>query len=146
MFKSARQQQRFLLLLAFILVGYAASHFDAEKATQSPAIHSAEAAFEQQRSDIQLEVEASIMKLLPDDNEGTRHQKFIVKTDSGLTVLIAHNIDLAPRINNLRRGDRIRLFGEYEWSQKGGVLHWTHHDPNGRHVGGWIDYQGKRYQ
>ena len=88
----------------------------------------------------------SLADLMPDDDHGTRHQKFIVKAESGLTLLVAHNIDLAPRIKHLRQGDRIRLFGEYEWSQKGGVFHWTHHDPNGRHIGGWIDYQGKRYQ
>jgi len=146
MFKSSRQQQRFLLLIAFIVVGYAAGHFDPEKAAQNPIPFSVEAAYDQQRSDVQVEVNGSVIKLLPDDDEGTRHQKFIVKTDSGLTLLIAHNIDLAPRIKHLRQDDRIRLYGEYEWNRKGGVLHWTHHDPSGRHVGGWIDYQGKRYQ
>lgn len=146
MFKSSRQQQRFLLLMAFIVIGYAASHFDAEKTLQSSAPSSVQTAFEQQLSDVQLEVTGTIIKQLPDDDEGTRHQKFIIKTVNGLTLLIAHNIDLAPRVKNLRLGDSIWLYGEYEWSQKGGVLHWTHHDPNGRHVGGWIDYQGKRYQ
>lgn len=146
MFKSSRQQQRFLLLIAFIVVGYAASHFDPEKAVQDPNPSTVQTAFEQQRSDVQVEVNGTVIKLLADDDHGTRHQKFIIKAESGLTLLVAHNIDLAPRIKHLRQGDRIRLFGEYEWSQKGGVLHWTHHDPNGRHIGGWIDYQGKRYQ
>ncbi|MFT7234479.1 MAG: hypothetical protein ACI9QV_000041 [Methylophagaceae bacterium] len=146
MFKTSRQQQRFLLLIAFIVIGYAASHFDAEKSIPLPTASSVQTAFEQQLSDVQLEVAGSIVKQLPDDDEGTRHQKFIVKTISGLTLLIAHNLDIAPRVKNLRLGDNIWLYGEYEWSQKGGVLHWTHHDPNGHHVGGWIDYQGKRYQ
>jgi len=146
MFKSSRQQQRFLLLIAFIIVGYAASHFDPEKAVKDPNPSTVQTAFEQQRSDVQVEVNGVVIKLLADDDHGTRHQKFIVKAESGLTLLVAHSIDLAPRIKHLRQGDRIRLFGEYEWSQKGGVLHWTHHDPNGRHIGGWIDYQGKRYQ
>lgn len=143
---SSRQQQRFWLLVAFAIVGYAASQYNPESASQSPQVHSVQAAYAQQQSDVQLEVTASIIELLPDDDEGTRHQKFLVKTSSGLTVLVAHNIDLAPRIKKLKKGKKIILYGEYEWSQKGGILHWTHHDPQGRHSDGWVDYQGQRYQ
>lgn len=70
----------------------------------------------------------------------------ILKLSSGQTLLVAHNIDLAPRINSLREGDSVEFFGEYEWSDRGGVIHWTHRDPNGSHVGGWLQHQGKRYQ
>lgn len=145
MFKSSRQQQRFMLLIAFIVIAYAASFYDSSKATQTT--HSSlQSLYDQKLSDIQVDASGVVIKILADDNEGTRHQKFIVKESSGLTILVAHNIDLAPRVKNLRQGDDIRLFGEYEWSQKGGVVHWTHHDPNGHHVGGWIEYLGERYQ
>ena len=84
--------------------------------------------------------------VLRDDNEGSRHQKFILSLDNGLTILVAHNIDLAPKIENLRKGDMVEFFGEYEYSAQGGVIHWTHRDPNHRHEDGWLKHNGKIYQ
>ena len=81
-----------------------------------------------------------------DDNDGSRHQRFILALDSGRTLLIAHNIDLAPRIYGLSAGDRVSFFGEFEPNAQGGVIHWTHHDPQGRHVDGWLEHRGRRYQ
>jgi len=142
MFKDSRQFQRLLLLIAFLVLGYAASFYDADQA-QSSAVDDA---FAQQKSDVQVRVVGQVSKILRDDNTGSRHQKFIVRTDSGLTLLVAHNIDLAPRVKDLRRGDSVTLFGEYEWTAKGGVVHWTHHDPKGYHAHGWIEHNGQRYQ
>lgn len=105
-----------------------------------------ERAFVDRLSNQQLEGEGTVIKLLPDDNHGSRHQRFIVRLPSGRTLLIAHNIDLAKRIDTLREGDTVRFYGEYEWNQKGGVMHWTHHDPDGRHPGGWIKHGGQMYQ
>ena len=104
------------------------------------------AAFEQRRSDVQVEGSGVVTRLLPDDVDGSRHQRFIVRLAHGQTVLIAHNIDLAPRIDSLKVGDEVRFFGEYEWNSQGGVIHWTHHDPQGRHVVGWVEHRGRRYQ
>jgi hypothetical protein len=87
-----------------------------------------------------------VTKLLQDDNEGSRHQKFIVMVDNQLTLLISHNIDLAPRIENLQHRDTVVFFGEYEWNRKGGVVHWTHKDPQGKHANGFLQHQGKRYE
>jgi hypothetical protein len=87
-----------------------------------------------------------VIKVLPPDNDGKPHQRFIVEIQPQLTVLVAHNLTLAPRIPNLRTGDRIRFKGEYEFSGKGGVVHWTHQDPKGWHEGGWIEHRGERYE
>jgi Protein of unknown function (DUF3465) len=97
-------------------------------------------------SDVQVEGEGLVERILDDDNDGSRHQKFIVRLASDLTVLIVHNIDLAPRVDNLKKGDSIRFYGEYVWSSQGGKVHWTHHDPQGRHVAGWVKHNGRTYQ
>lgn len=103
-------------------------------------------AFENRISDLMVAGEGEIVAILRDDLEGSRHQKLIVKMPSGRTVLIAHNIDLAPRVPNPKKGSRLKFYGEYEWSEKGGVVHWTHHDPVGKHDAGWLEYNGKKYQ
>ncbi|AKB04984.1 DUF3465 domain-containing protein [Vibrio cholerae] len=103
-------------------------------------------AYQSQQSDLQVQGFGQLVKVLPDDNDGSRHQKFILKLNSGQTLLVAHNIDLAPRIPNLKIGDSVEFYGEYEWNKKGGVLHWTHKDPQNRHAHGWLKHNGQVYE
>ena len=103
-------------------------------------------AYTRRLRDVPVQAEGRVVKLLPDDRQGSRHQRFLLDTGAGHTVLVAHNIDLAPRIDGLRRGDTVAFKGEYVWNAKGGVVHWTHRDPDGRHTGGWLLHQGRRYQ
>jgi len=136
-----------LIVIAILAYGY----FQYQDSTPSgPSSMEAEIAlqhaFANGQSDIQVKGAGIVKKLLRDDNDGSRHQRFIVMLGSGETLLISHNIDLAPRIDDLEEGDRVDFFGEYEWNSKGGVVHWTHHDPAGRHVGGWIKHNGETYQ
>lgn len=92
-----------------------------------------------------VEASGRVAKLLPDDLHGSRHQRFLVVLAAGERVLIAHNIDLAPRVP-VRAGDTVRFRGQYEWNERGGVVHWTHHDPQQRRRGGWLELAGQRYQ
>jgi hypothetical protein len=103
-------------------------------------------AFEQRTSNIQVEGQGIVRRVLPDDNDGKRHQRFIVALASGQTLLISHNIDLAARVVGLRKGDVVSFSGEYEWNAQGGVVHWTHRDPGKRHPAGWIKHNGELYQ
>ena len=104
-----------------------------------------EQAFAAQRSGLWLETRGRVIRVLKDDNEGARHQKFILQLDGGHSVLVAHNIDLARRIP-AREGGSLSVRGRYEWNDRGGVIHWTHHDPDGREQGGWIEVGDVRYE
>lgn len=92
-----------------------------------------------------IQIEGSVERILSDDNSGSRHQRFIMALEGGRTLLIAHNIDLAPRAP-VAEGGAVAVRGEYEPNDLGGVLHWTHHDPDGDHPGGWIEVDGKLYR
>jgi hypothetical protein len=100
----------------------------------------------QWRSGQQVSGTGTVSRILSDDNEGSRHQRFILRLGTGQTLLVAHNIDLAPRVPSLREGDTVSFYGEYEPSAQGGVIHWTHSDPAGRHTAGWLEHEGRRYQ
>ena len=103
-------------------------------------------AFANHRRNIQVQGSGIVTRVLADDNDGSRHQRFIIQLGSGQTLLIAHNIDLAGRIDSLKEGDRVSFNGEYEWNPQGGVIHRTHHDPAGRRLSGWVKHNGRTYQ
>ena len=103
-------------------------------------------AYQEKRSDVQVQGVGKVIKVLSDDNKGSRHQRFLLKLPSNLTILVAHNIDLAKRIDSLKEGDSVEFYGEYEWNNKGGVIHWTHLDPRGKHKDGWLKHSGIVYK
>jgi hypothetical protein len=105
----------------------------------------AEEAFQGRRSGVMVEGVGKVTRILADDREGSRHQRFILLLESGQTLLVSHNIDLAERVP-IRPGDRLELRGQYEWNDRGGVVHWTHHDPEGRRNGGWIRLGDREYR
>ncbi len=101
--------------------------------------------YHDRKGGVQVQGFGTVARILPDDIKGSRHQRFIVELSTGQTLLIAHNIDLAPRIDGLRTGDRVEFSGEYEWNPEGGVIHWTHRDPSEKHSPGWLEHKGQRY-
>jgi hypothetical protein len=103
-------------------------------------------AFDNQRSNIQVQGAGVVTRLLPDDLEGDRHQRFIIRVSRKQTLLMAHNIDIAERVPDLKIDSTIEFYGEYEWNMQGGIIHWTHHDPDGYHLDGWLKYAGNTYQ
>jgi len=103
-------------------------------------------AFQQKESNVRVEGDGIVSRILSDDTSGISHQRFIVRLASGQTILIEHNTDVAGRIEDVKVGDTIRFLGEYVWNEQGGLVHWTHHDPSGIHRAGWIEHNGRTYQ
>ncbi len=83
-------------------------------------------------------------RLLSDDGDDSPHQRFVIDIGNRHTLLIAHNLELAGRVP-VGMGDRVRVRGLYEWNDLGGLVHWTHSDPQGIEDGGWVRYRKTIY-
>jgi len=101
--------------------------------------------FEKIDSGSWIEATGFVRRLLSDDDDGSRHQRFILNIGDQRTLLIAHNIDLAKRVP-IGMGDRVHVRGMYEWNDLGGLVHWTHHDPQGIEDGGYVRYRTRVYE
>jgi len=104
------------------------------------------AAYAQHKSNVLVQGDGLVTRILRDDLHGARHQRFLLRLASGQTVLIAHNIDVAQRVEPVNEGDRVAFRGEYEWNEQGGIIHWTHHVASGDHASGWLEHAGRRYE
>lgn len=108
--------------------------------------------FREQRSDTWVETRGVVERLLPDDRDtydgSDTHQRLILRTDDGINILVAHNTCTSDRVP-AKPGDRLTLRGEYEWTEKGGTLHFTHKPKFATRDAtraGWIDHAGRRYE
>ena len=91
-----------------------------------------------------IDVRGRVVRLLPDDIEGDKHQRLIVDAGDRQTLLVAHNVDIAERVP-VSLGDRLSIRGMFEWNELGGLIHWTHRDPMGVEEGGYIEHRNKQY-
>lgn len=136
----------FILLTILVVARMVQDYREADHKDGSQANSSVIRAYQEQKENSLVSGSGKVVKILSDDLKGSKHQRFILRISSDLTVLIAHNIDLAPRIPTLQVGKTVTFKGQYEYQARGGVIHWTHHDPQGRRQGGWLEYEGKRFQ
>ena len=91
------------IFLSFLLVSFCVD-------ASAGSIQDVSSAFKNRLSDIQVQGIGTVVRVLSDDSNGSRHQRFILKLSSQQTVLVAHNIDIAPRLNELSIGDSVTLF------------------------------------
>ncbi len=72
------------------------------------------------------------------------HETFGVRTPAG-PVRVVDNTGIAPRVP-VQPGDRIEVRGEMVHDPgRIPIVHWTHHDPQGKHTGGFIELRGHYY-
>ncbi len=102
--------------------------------------------FQNHRSSVEVTAEGTVVRLLTDRTSATgTHERFIVKLSSGeITVEVEHNVSIGARVP-VAEGDHVTVHGEYVWNAEGGLIHFTHHDPQGTHEGGYIKDNGKTY-
>jgi len=103
----------------------------------------------QQRSKVEVTASGSVAKVL-----GTRrgpsgvHTGFLLHLRGaegrGLTVRVEDNVDLTGQIP-IRAGDDVEVRGEYIYDPRGGLIHYTHRDPRGRHAGGYVRIGNRMY-
>jgi hypothetical protein len=74
------------------------------------------------------------------------HEGFLLKLDGDcdLTLKVETNVSITGPVP-IHRGEIVIVKGEYVYDPLGGILHWTHHDPEGRHVAGYVVSDGKTY-
>lgn len=95
------------------------------------------------RSDVWVAVTARVLRLLPDEQGRYQHQRFIVRCETGQTLLVVNDVSIGQRVP-VSVGNRVGVRGEFVWNSQGGLIHFTHHDPGGG-AGGWILLRGKLY-
>ncbi|HLN47177.1 MAG TPA: DUF3465 domain-containing protein [Magnetospirillaceae bacterium] len=104
----------------------------------------------QHKNGQEVTVEGTVAQVLPNESSATgRHERFILDVHTGSgdeqLILVAHNIDIAPQVP-LAEGDDVIVHGDLELDSSGPVMHWTHHDPSGRHPAGFIKVHGQIYE
>lgn len=87
-----------------------------------------------------------VVKLLPDDNSGLRHQKWMVRLSSGATMQAVYNSDMenCERVP-LKVGDVVSMGGQFVYTNEGPMLHWLHYDPRRSRPDGFVEVGGQFY-
>lgn len=85
-----------------------------------------------------------VTQLLPDDNSGLRHQKWMVKLSNGQSMQAVYNSDMCPRVP-LKVGDVVAMGGQFIYTNEGPMLHWLHFDPKSNRPDGYVEVNGQAY-
>ncbi len=94
------------------------------------------------RSRVEVTASGSVARVLGvESGPSGRHEGFLLHlrgaAGHGLTVRVEDNVDITGEIP-LAAGDDVEVRGEYIYDSRGGLIHYTHHDPRFRHEGGYV--------
>ncbi|MBX3019076.1 MAG: DUF3465 domain-containing protein [Bdellovibrionaceae bacterium] len=87
----------------------------------------------------------TVTKLMPDDTQGSRHQRFYAKLSDASEVYIVYSLEYGRVRVPVTVGSRIGVGGEYRWTKFGGLLHWVHEDHRDQRPDGYVEVRGVRY-
>jgi hypothetical protein len=101
------------------------------------------------RSHVEVTASGSVARVLGERaGPSGLHEGFLVHLRGadghGLTVRVEDNVDVTGHIP-LRTGDDVVVRGEYIYDTRGGLIHYTHHDPRGHHSSGYVRVNGRLY-
>lgn len=85
-----------------------------------------------------------VIRTLADDNNGLRHQKWVVQLSNGSSMMAVYNLDMCERVA-LKVGDHVAMGGQFVWTNQGALLHWLHYDPRKTRPDGYVEVNGKVY-
>lgn len=116
-------------------------------ATQNPDDAAVCSAYDAGRSHAEVVADGTIDRVLGvQAGRVSPHEGFLLRLGSGcdLIVRVEVNTDFTGEFP-LHTGEHVLVKGEYEYYSRGGVIHWTHRDPRGRHENGYIQAGGTLY-
>jgi hypothetical protein len=104
--------------------------------------------YAQGASHVEVLAEGTVVALMgTSSGRSGDHEGFLLKLNKQCDLLL--RIEVNTSITGpvpLRPGESVEIKGEYDTDSTGGVIHWTHHDPEGRHVNGYLIAAGKTYR
>jgi hypothetical protein len=104
-----------------------------------------EQAFHDQRSEFMTEVSGTVVRILSADRNQPQLQQFVIRLENGQSLLVVHDKSVAGDVP-LAIDDAVTVRGQYKWSETGGTVENTHHDPSIERRHGFLEHKGKRYQ
>ena len=94
----------------------------------------------------QVEGEGEVVFFVSHDPGAVNLQKFLVRLDSGKTMLIVHDTTRSKRIADLKLGDQVAFCGEYFYGQNGDEIRVDEPAPDGQPGNGWVKHKGQTYR
>lgn len=86
-----------------------------------------------------------VTKLLPDDRNGLKHQKWEARLSNGEVIQVVYNSDMGDRVP-VKIGDKFGVGGQFVWGrQRMGVMHWLHEDKREKRPDGYVFFNGTVY-
>ena len=135
-----------VVLAALCSLGFAACAGGGTDTVSNAAIYDA---WRSGQSHLEVTASGSVARVLGLRNGPSgEHEGFLLHLRGaeghGLTVRVEDNTDITGPMD-VHAGDDAVVRGEYIYDPRGGIIHYTHHDPRGHHVSGYVRVNGRTY-